>query len=847
MTAGGSGESRWALVESLLREALDQPPESRDAFIRDACAGDADLQRRLERLLAADAATGGPLDQPLDELAAGLADQLEAGLANTRGLAPGSLIGAYRILGELGHGGMGVVFLAERADGSYRQQVALKIVRGGLVGAELQQRFLRERRILARLRHPGIAGLLDAGVTAEGTLFLVMERVDGEPITQWADSRGLDLQARLALFMQVCEAVEHAHRSLVVHRDLKPANILVTDDGQVRLLDFGVARLLDPDDPDSEPVTRAGGLAATPGYAAPEQLRGDPPTTAVDVHALGAVLYELLCGARPYTFDSTDPAAVIAATETRPPPPSRHARLPADLDAIALMALASDPARRYGSPSALADDLRRFLRHAAVRAQPDSVRYRLGKFVRRHRQGVAVAAALAVALAGGFAATAWQAHQRGLEARKAEAAKQFVLDLFAGADPARARGADLSANDIVAEGARRIGSEFQDQPEVRAEILLFLAELYGKLGQRDTALAMARESHALDPTTQALVVQGGLLIEGGERDAGIALLEQALPMLETEPLLRAEAWDQRAIAHRQAGELPAALQLVEQSLALREATLGAEHLLVAQSLNNLGVLSREAGDFSAASGHHGRALVIRRRALPANHPEIGISLNNLGALAVAQGDYAAAEQYLGEALRLNEEVHGAEHPLTITALNNVGSVYRRQERYAEARAAFERALAYWIAGPGDMHPNALVTRHNLAMVSLGEGDLADAAALFDRLLVDAPRVFGPEHALVAAVQHGYASVLFQRGDQGRALEMHRSALGLRLAALGGKHPEVADSLHETAVVELALGNVDEARALLEQALAIQDAALEPGHPALARTRDTLDRLPADPP
>ena len=465
------------------------------------------------------------------------------------------------------------------------------------------------------------------------------------------------------------------------------------------------------------------------------------------------------------------------------------------------------------------------------------------KFIRRHRRSVAVTAALVLAVSTGVVATAWQSHQRAIEARKAEAVTDFVLNLFSGIDPARARGGELTAQEIVEEGVRRIGSEFKNQPLVRAEILRFLAELYGKLGQRETALTLVGESLTLRATPHTLVVQGGLLIESGELDRGIAAIERALPALRDEHALRAEAWDQLAIANRQRGELPESLRLSLRALELREATLGADHVLVAQSLNNLGVLSREAGDFPASAAYHGRALEIRRRILPENHPEIGISLNNLGALAVAQSDYASAEQYLGDALALNRAVHGDDHPLTIAATNNIGSVYRRQDRFAEARVAFEHVLAYWLAGPGEMHPNALITRHNLAMVAAGEGQLATAADMFERLLVDAPRVFGPQHALVPAVLHGYAAVLVQQHELPRALELHRRALEVRRASRSERDPELAESMHDTAVVELALGNAEEARRLLDAALAIQQEVLPADHPSLARTRAAHAALP----
>ena len=373
-------KEHWERVESLFAAALEMPADERSAFLDVACGEDAALREELGAMLQADADAEGVLDRPLsiDEYGSQAPPLL---------LAVGEQVGPWRILSELGRGGMGVVYLAERADGTYEQQVALKVIRGGLLGADMEPRFGRERRILGRMQHPNIARLIDAGATDGGWPFLVMELVHGEPITAWSTSNNLGIKDRLRLALQVCDALQHAHRSLVVHRDLKPGNILVDRDGTVRLLDFGVARLLASPDDDATMLTRSGYIPLTPEYAAPEQMSDNAVTTATDIFSLGAVLYELLCDQPPRGKVTGSPVEMLQAMERTIAPPSARRDMPlawrrqlqGDLDAIVQKATAADPTRRYGSVSDLAEDIRRYLAHEPVLARPESLTYRSRK------------------------------------------------------------------------------------------------------------------------------------------------------------------------------------------------------------------------------------------------------------------------------------------------------------------------------------------------------------------------------------------------------------------------------------------------------------------------------------
>ncbi len=475
-------------------DACDLEGAARAAFVLEACGGDAELQQAVQAMLAVD-------EEPLSILDRGLG-VLDASAP------PPEEVGGYRVVGELGRGGMGVVYAAERVDGTFEKTVALKVVRAGKATDEAARRFDRERRVLARLEHPGIARLLDGGVTLDGRPYFIMERVEGEPITDYSDTHGLGLEARLRLVLDTCDAVAHAHRFLVVHRDLKPSNVFVVEDdtgtGRVKLLDFGIAKALDEDDDD---LTKTGG-ALTPAYAAPEQVSGEPITASTDVYALGVMLYELLVGRRPYSFPNRAIAEVARVVrEAQPTRPSDAAAtdtvvledgdapatwaapsrtLRGDLDAIVLKALRKEPDRRYANAGELADDLRRHLDGRPVEARGDGWSYRASRFIRRNRVAVIGASALVLALLGGAGAVLWQAQETAREAERANATLDYVLGMFETVDPVALEGGEIRPADLITPGLQRAAA-LEGQPLVQASLLEGLGRLSVSLGLFTTA------------------------------------------------------------------------------------------------------------------------------------------------------------------------------------------------------------------------------------------------------------------------------------------------------------------------------------------------------------------------
>ncbi len=528
--------AEWSRIEAILDEVLELEPAARAEALERACAGDAVLRAQVERLLAADTDADQFLETPAMVYAAGIVNAASAGMQADEQEQAGDRIGPYSLIREIGHGGMGRVFLAKRADGQFEQLVALKLVRHGSFGGEILGRFLRERQILARLQHPNIARLLDGGVNADGRPYFAMEYVEGKAITAYCDGRSLDISRRLSLFALVCDAVQYAHQNLVVHRDLKPSNTMVTAEGQVKLLDFGIAKVLQPDESDeqnaAEPtLTRLGSGPMTPEYAAPEQVRGEPVTTATDVYALGALAYELLTGRGPHQLSRLTAAEVErAVTERDVARPSsavgrgtllaargkdgemaldaiatargtdrRRLRreLRGDLDTIVMTALQKEPARRYASAGALLEDVRRYQSGLPIAARRDSVGYRTSKFVRRHAIGVTATALVLLSLVGGFIGMAWQARVASREAAKAREVSRFLSSLFEVADPARTNAADISALDLLNRGAMRIETDLAGQPDVQAEMMLLVGRIYRDLGVYDRAQPLLDRALAL--------------------------------------------------------------------------------------------------------------------------------------------------------------------------------------------------------------------------------------------------------------------------------------------------------------------------------------------------------------
>lgn len=866
---------RFAAARAEFEALVDLLPAEREARLGELAERDGALAHDVAALLAADAGAGEFLAAPAgvvarEVVADWLGETAGAGVA-------GAQVGPYRLVSRLGRGGMGEVWEAERADGQFEQRVALKLLKRGMDSEEILRRFLRERQILAGLTHPGIARLLDGGLAADGRPYFALEKVDGRPITDHARERQLTVSDRLRLLIAVAEAVDAAHRQLVVHRDLKPSNILVTAAGEVRLLDFGIAKLLGEGD-DATQLTALGQRALTPAYAAPEQILGETVTTATDVYALGVVLYELLSGKLPHSRSTTS-ATVLAAEvgrETTPrlvsavrqPEASQIARLglpprelkrldrrmAGDLETILARALAREPERRYASAIELAADLQRHLDGRPVRARPDSRLYRLRKFVTRHRVGVTAAALVLLSLAGGLSAALHQAGEARrerdrarAEAERARRVVQFLADVFAEADPDRGRAADLPSRELLARGAARVERDLADEPELAAELLHTIGNVDRQLGLHDRArplleraLELRRaafgEEHpdvaaSLDALGWSAHVAGASAAARSDLEAALAMRERLLGPDHPDV---ARTLNGLANVYKVLGELDLARAAFVRAIVIVESAAPRDEALLARLENNYGLLLRSLSEPVAARAHLERALALHEAVSGPESGVVATTLDNLADLAASSGEPERALEMSRRALAINERVYGTEHPTIGLSLNTVGYTLRRLGRCAEARAPLERAHAVLTAAYGPSHRAIGFVERNLAACEADLGRREAAIAGYRRAIATWERALGPDNRDQMSALHNLGLLLLEQG----AYREGRSAVE-RAIALRRRDPAPSAALGETLVLAARLaraaGDDVAARTALAEALALgEQFASPPGFLAEAR-------------
>jgi serine/threonine protein kinase/Tfp pilus assembly protein PilF len=799
---------RWRELGPYLDRALDLSPDERDGWVTSLGLTDPAFAGELRSLLDEQQALSR--DRFLASAVGPLV--LSAGALAHAGLSAGALakadrVGAYTLVSPIGRGGMGSVWLAERSDGRFVGKVAVKLLNLGLIGRAGESRFTREGTILARLRHPHIAHLIDAGVSEMGQPYLVLEHVEGEHIDAYCVRHNLTVDARVRLFVNVLEAVAHAHANLVVHRDIKPSNVLVRTDGQVKLLDFGISKLIDADtDAASMTVTAEGGRVMTPEYAAPEQLTGGSITTATDVYALGMLLYGLLGGPPPAAARGGSAAELIKSiVETDAPRLSAVApngrALRGDLDNIVAKALKKAPEERYRSASAMADDLRRYLRHEPISARPDTLAYRTAKFLRRRARGVACAAGvmlIVASLVGFYTARLGAERDRArLEADKSARISELLTGLMTASDPYATRDREPTLRTILDTGADRVTRELRDQPVIKAEMMTVIGRVYQRLGIHDKAAPLLEEAVAIGRASGEETVQLarslndlGVLRRGrGDLTGATALLEKALAMRRT--LLGAEHPDvaitlvELGRAYQDRGLLDRAEPLFREALTIRQTVLGDAHRETATSKSALALLLWNRGDVAAAEPLFRQSLDTSRAALSDDHPNVGSSWNNLGLVLLDKGDFAGAEPMFRRALTIHRTHLGGSHPTLAANLNNLATSLREQGRFAEARSALEEALIVTRQSLGDDHQSLAGLLANLARVHLAQNDAVAAEKLARDALSRQRSTLRPDDWKLAATASLLGAALVQLGNYRDAEPLLIEAHGV-LKDVGGR-------------------------------------------------------------
>jgi eukaryotic-like serine/threonine-protein kinase len=838
----------WQKVEEILHQAMALAPEQRPEFLDAACGSDADLRAELNSLLL----VGEDLsDEFLKSPLRGVLEREIGEIESASALAAGQIFAQrFELVRKLGEGGMGQVWLAEQV-APVRRQVAVKLIKAGMYDEAVVQRFQSERQSLAIMDHPAIAKVFDAGTTPQGQPYLVMEYVPGLPINDYCDQHKLSIKDRLELFIHACEGVQHAHQKAIIHRDLKPSNILVIEvDGKPvpRIIDFGLAKTTAAQV--SGEFTQLGQFIGTPGYMSPEQvnLSARDIDTRTDVYTLGVVLYVLLTGLQPFetkrrekpsleewlrqlreeeppnpsTKVSGDKDTSSATAEARRTEPKQLiSQLRGDLDWITMKALERDRTRRYGTPSELAADLKRFLNHEPVIARPASTGYRLRKYIRRHRVAMSVGAGVLLVL---LVFSVVQALQLRETTRERDHAKQerdranqerdratriaaFMSNMFKVPDPSEARGNSITAREILDRAANDIGKGLAQDPDVQSQMLHEMAGTYNNLGLYARAHELAQRAldgrlslHGTDdPKTLESMTQLGLILhmEGHDVDAEPldrrALADERRVLGADDPLTL-ETADDLAMVLKPLGRFPEAEKLAREVVDLSGRRLGPESALTLRAQNHLASILFYEGHAADAEKVLRPALEVERRVWGSDHPETMKALAMLAISLHHENRFAEAESLYREVLAASGRVLGTEHPSTTTAMGNLASILGDEGHSPEALKLQRQALAIFSRTLGPDHPSTLMCELNLTRGLRGEGQLQEAEGMQRQILATEIRAHGAEYPDTLLAESELASTLFLERRYAESEKLAREAFDIQLRKLGPRHRDVVDTL-----------------------------------------------------
>ncbi len=831
--------TRWDKIQSLFQGAADLPASEQRAYLQTACGSDETLIDEVLVMLSEDARGASLLDQALPDLASAVLDGAAPSFTSTE-------FGTYKIKRLLGEGGMGVVYLAEREDiGSV---VAIKLLRDAFLSPARRDRFLSEQKTLAKLEHPFIAPILDAGTLADGTPWFVMPFVEGTPLTEYCKTRHSAISEKLRLVRAVAEAVQYAHSQAIIHRDLKPSNILVKPDGTVRLLDFGIAKQMEA----SEPADRTQTIwrAMTLAYAAPEQIRGERIGTQVDVYSLGVILYELLAGRLPFDLSNRSTAEaeqLILQHDLKPP--SAVAGQSAkgswsELDVLCLTAMHKDVARRYASVEALIRDIDHYLKSEPLEARPDTVGYRMRKFLRRNRRVLTATAAVCVMVAAlviFFVVRLARARTSALaEARRTQRIERFMLNLFDGGDKAAGPAGTLQAVTLLDRGAQSVPTLSAD-PAIQADLYQTLGNMYQKLGKSDQAdrllqSALQQRKSIAGPdnpeVADGLVALGLLRLDQSKVSEaerfireGLAIDRRHLPA-DDPGVLRAESALGRLLEDR--GDYNQAVKTLDETVRLQSLQPEISKDL-SDSITELATAHYYLGHLPVAESLNQRVLALDRKLYGAVHPRVADDLYNLGLIQHDLGNEAEAERYYRRALAIKQSWYGTEHPDTALIMAAVGQALVYQKRYDEAAPVLEQALAIQERLFGKVHAQVAMGLNILGMLELRRGHLSDAEKDFLRMADINRAVYDGRHYLVGIAMLNLGEVYLQENDSSKAERSLREALGVFTEKLPANHPN-------TAIARVRLGHA-----------LVQQHRYKEAESQLLAGYEVLAKLPGQPP
>jgi len=824
-------QKEWQKINDIVDTALDLDKEERATYIQKQCKRNKALKKQVTELLASiEESENAKYLEGTDAFPHNLARDLSQDEQKAPGSAMiGKTVGKYKILELIGHGGMGSVFKANRADEAYDKQVAIKILRRGMDTPSNIARFKRERNILANLDHPNIARLLDGGITQGGLPYLVMEYVQGTSLLTYCNNHQLSVPERITLFKAVCQAVQHAHKNAIIHRDLKPSNILVTDEGTIKVLDFGIAKLLDSNDQHSEQFrTRTGARMLTLSYAAPEQLESTAITTATDTYVLGILLFELLAGKHPFNikkkafteiaqtirkkmpdkpsvkFEGLKPSEQQSIAQSRNTTPSALSRkIKGDLDAIVLKALRKEPQTRYNSTDQLLEDLRRCENDLPIVARKDTIRYNTSKFIKRHKTGITVAAGFFLLVTSFIVFYTWKITQERnkaqIEAQKAKEVSAFLTDMFRASNPNYNPKDTVTAATFLKRGQERI-DQLKDQPEVQAKLLDVMGRAYNELGRFDKAKPLIQKSLQLRKS-----------------HFGESSIEYA------------QSLDASVIRQRLMGNFAKAESLTRQSLSIIKAKDKDNIKLLTNGLNELGLILDQRGKYQEADSAYSIVLEMQQQIYEPNNPTLAHTLNNRAGVLRKLGEYQKAEKLYRQALTIWKEKHGDIHPSTSMGYNDLAIALNVQGKLAQAESLYKKALAIdkKLYESPDRH---IAQSHNNIGTFYGQqGEYQKAKPHLEKSLRMRRKIYDNQHPRLAESLNNLARLHLELEDQEKARPFITEALEVDRANFGNEHPYVASDLSTLALIEKESGNYEQAEHYYQRSLAIFEDILPGDH------------------
>ena len=821
-------KSKEPTLENILEQALILPPEERMAFIQLSCGTDTDLLQKI-------------VGQMATRVHAWWDWNLETEITPDAQFKPSyDNIGSYRVLGVIGEGGMGQVLLAERADEQFKQRVAIKLLRRGVSSHQLQTRLKLERQILATLEHPYIAKLIDGGTTAEGTPYIVMEYVEGVAINIYADHQKLTIEQRLRLFQKVCAAVQCAHQHLIVHRDLKPSNILVTNDGTPKLLDFGIAKLLDAHSfTQTIAMTHIDYRVMTPDHASPEQIRGEPITTASDIYVLGVLLYGLLTGRSPFEIKHTrlaeleraicdspaipmdmglyevinkkDQDIIKRLCDERSTTPAKLRRdLRGDLTAIVMTALKKEPARRYSSVEQLSADIERYLSNQPVTARRDAWLYRTRKLLQRNAAASILTAVIVVALIAFAITTSIQSRRIEREQIRAEQVSKFMIDLFQQADPSRSRGNEIKVREMLDVGAKRILNGLSDQPDVRASLLSAMGEVYFGLGDYDEAKKLL---------VDALTLRRKL---NGNNDIEVSRIERIL-----------------GSNYVGQGDYSQAEPLLQHAYALSKQWPANQATEAASSIVELALLKQKQQRLSDALALYEQAMELLSGSPNGSQAKIAEVQHGMGQIYIFQGGYDKAEQKLRAALKQYVAVYGDDYTQVASVMQNLAVVLDIEGKPQEADGYYEKAVALHRKIFGAEHPETIRTMVTYAEFLRKKNQLDKAESILQNAILLQEKALGKNHPSVGYAHRYLGLVLFDKHQLIDADREFRTALAIYALSLPDNHTYVGIARLNLGQTLLASNRFAEAATELHASIPILDSSMPTGNLYSSIARTTL--------